>query len=245
MEDKLLDRVAWTSQDYLGCPIRGIILRFAGLGNTDMKVGGGDPMELEWSNLGGLVVQPFHEPWAWMNPPAQKFVDELIDALLLRHQLPASTPLIATGGSMGGHGALVYSRYSRHRVIACLALWPVCDAVFHYHERVDLPRTMHHAFGSYGDIEPALLRHSPLHLADQMLDIPYLIVHGEQDKAVSKSGHSDKFVAAMRALGRRIEYVEVANLGHGGPMDYRTYRRIVDFVAEMLTAADEKRRIPS
>ena len=240
MEDKLIDRVAWTSHDLIGRSVRGIILRFAGLGSMDMKVGGADPMELEWSNFGGLVVHPFHEPWAWMNPPTQRFVDELVDALLLRHHLPTDTPVIATGGSMGGHGALVYSRYSRHRVIACLALWPVCNAVFHYSERVDIPRTMHHAFGSYGDIQPALLRHSPLHLVDEMPDIPYLIVHGQQDQAVSKSAHSDKFVAAMRAKGRRVEFREVANLGHGGPMDYATYRRIVDFVAERLTATSEK-----
>lgn len=244
MEDKLIDLVAWTSQDFLGGPIRAIILRFSGLGSADMKAGG-DPMELEWSDLGGLVVQPFHEPWAWMNPPTQRFVDELVDALILRHQLPPGTPVIATGGSMGGHGALVYSRYSRHRVTACLALWPVCDTVFHYNERVDLPRTMHHAFGSYGDIEPALLRHSPLHLAADMPKIPYLIVHGEQDKAVSKAAHSDKFVATMRAMGRQVEYLELAKLGHGGPMDYRTYRRIVDFVLEMLTAATENRAHPS
>ncbi len=82
---------------------------------------------------------------------------------------------------------------SRHRVAACMALWPVCDLLFHYAERVDLPRTMHHAFGSYEDIATPLREHSPLYQVTAMPDIPYLLIHGDKDQAVQKAAHSDRW----------------------------------------------------
>ena len=233
MEDQLIDQVAWSSREYLRGPIRGIILRFAGLGATAMK-DAAEPAELEWSDQGGLVVFPYHEPWAWMNAPTRRFVDELLEAIFRRHQLDAGIPVIATGGSMGGQQALVFCRYSRHHVVACCANCPVCDLPFHYTERPDLPRTMHHAFGSYGEIGPALREHSPLHLVETMPRIDYLIIHGVKDPAVAKIGHSDPFVAAMRAQGHRVEYRVLPNMNHCGPVDYATMRRMVDFGLEHL-----------
>jgi len=233
METKLIDQVAWTSAEYLRGGIRGIILRFAGLNACDMR-SVPDNSELEWSDQGGLVVVPYHEPWAWMNVQTRSFVDELVDAVKARHNLPANTPVISTGGSMGGQGALVYTRYSRHRVVACFANCPVCDVPFHYTERPDLPRTFHHAYGSYGNIDAALREHSPLHLVDGMPRADYLLVHGVKDKSVAKVKHSDPFVAAMRAAGQRMEYIELPNMNHCSPMDYKTLRRSIDFVASHL-----------
>jgi dipeptidyl aminopeptidase/acylaminoacyl peptidase len=79
-----------------------------------------------------------------------------------------------------------------------------------------------------------LLEHSPLHQVDAMPDIPYLIVHGEKDQAVKKSAHSDPMVALMRKRGLSVEYLDRPNLGHGGPMDYPTSRRIIEFVTSNL-----------
>ena len=135
---------------------------------------------------------------------------------------------------MGGHAALLYSMKSRHRVAACMALWPVCDLPFHYTERPDLPRTMHHAFGSYEDVSAKLEQHSPLHQVKDMPDIPYLIVHGDKDTSVKKAAHSDPMVAAMRQRQLRLEYVECPNLGHGNPMDYATFCKILGFVLSHL-----------
>lgn len=231
--EDLLDKVAWLNTTCVKPPVSGIILRFPGLGSTGMK---SDPdfNDLEWGHAGGLTVLPYQDPWGWMNSSVIAFIDDLADAIRQRHELAADAPIISTGGSMGGHAALLYTMKSRHRVAACMALWPVCDIPFHYTERPDLPRTFHHAYGSYGDIPAQLRAHSPLHQAGGMPDVPYLIVHGEKDLSVKKSAHSDRLVAAMRQRQLRVEYVECANLGHGGPMDYATSHRITDFVTSHL-----------
>ncbi len=233
MDDALIDKVAWVGHQSLSGPIRGIVLRFSGLGATGMK-GGADPMELEWGQAGALVVHPYHDPWAWMNPPTQRFVDELLIGLRARYGLAAGLPVVATGGSMGGHGALVYALSAPSTVTACVAVSPVCDLPFHYGERPDLPRTMHHAFGSYGDISQSLTAHSPVHQADRMPDFPYLIIHGDQDGAVAKGPHSDALVAAMRARGLDVDYQEPAGMGHCGPLDWALTRRMTEFVTDHL-----------
>jgi dipeptidyl aminopeptidase/acylaminoacyl peptidase len=228
-----LDKFAWLSDAYVKQPISGIVLRFPGLGSTGMK-SNPDPQDLEWGQAGAVTVLPYYDPWGWMNPTVVQFIDGLVEAVRERHQLAAEIPLISTGDSMGGHGALLYSLKSRHRIAACMAIWPVCDLPFHYTERIDLPRTMHHAFGSYEDIAAALQENSPLHQAEAMPDIPYLFIHGDKDQAVGKAAHSDKLVAALRQRKLRVEYVERPNLGHGGPLDYEAYRRMIDFVTANL-----------
>jgi dipeptidyl aminopeptidase/acylaminoacyl peptidase len=233
IEPALLEKFAWLNTDYIKPPISGIVLRFPGLGNCGMK-SEPDACETEWGHAGALTVLPYQDPWGWMNSTVQHFIDDLVEAIRQRHRLAADVPLISTGGSMGGHAALLYAMKSRHRVASCMALWPVCDLPFHYTERIDLPRTLHHAYGSYEDIAPQLREHSPLHQVEAMPDIPYLLVHGEKDEAVKKKAHSDPMVAAMRKRHLRVEYVERPNLGHGGPLDYETNHKIIDFVISHL-----------
>lgn len=234
MHDNLLDQVAWIGHNFTRQPVRGLVLRFAGLGGFPNMIGGPDAMELEWGDAGGLVVTPYHTPWAWMNPPTRAFVDELVDGILARYKLSIETPIISTGGSMGGHGALSYTMFSRHRVAGCMANCPVCDLPFHYTERPDLPRTMHFAYGSYGDITAALTENSPLHQAAKLPDVPYLIVHGDADTAVAKAKHSDPLIAAMRARKLNVTYVEVPGMGHCWPLPWPVWRRMIDFVKGLL-----------
>jgi dipeptidyl aminopeptidase/acylaminoacyl peptidase len=233
MLDQLLDRVAWVGARHVVGPVRGLVLRFHGLGAQGMKTSG-DPLDLEWASRGALVIEPFHGPWAWMNDGTRDLYDAVVDAVRARLALSAELPLIVTGGSMGGHGALTYAFRSRHRVTACQANCPVCDLPFHYTERPDLPRTMHHAFGSYGDIAAELVARSPLHQAARLPDIPYQIVHGVRDQAVGKARHSDPLVAAMRARGLRIEYIEADEMAHCGPLTWPIHRRMTDFTLEQL-----------
>jgi alpha-beta hydrolase superfamily lysophospholipase len=223
-----LEKFAWLSFEWTKRPISGIVIRFQGLGTTTMKFDP-DATELEWGETSLLTVVPYQDPWGWMNPRTLHFVDSLVDALRTRHDLRAEVPLISVGGSMGGHAALLYTIKSRHPIAACMALWPVCDLPFHYTERPDLPRTMHHAFDNYEDITDQLVSHSPLHQVQALPDIPYLVVHGEKDVAVKKSAHSDLMVQAMRQRQLRVEYIERPLLGHGGPMDYATNRQIIEF----------------
>ncbi|MCW3059685.1 MAG: alpha/beta hydrolase [Capsulimonas sp.] len=232
MKEELVENVAWIGHKSLRGPIRGVILSFAGLGGTaSLKDWIGD-QEREWASAGGLVVFPYYSPWAWMNPQTVAFVDELLDAVFLKYGLPPQTPIVATGGSMGGHGALAYTMNSRHRVARCYALSPVCDLLYHYGERPDLPRTFHAAYQSYDDIQEALIANSPARQTDRMPRIPYLVIHGDRDDAVAKSRHSDVFAARMRAAGHDFIYIELPGVGHCGPLSKATKQAISRFVRE-------------
>jgi dipeptidyl aminopeptidase/acylaminoacyl peptidase len=170
-----------------------------------------------------------------MNRSARNFIDELVDAIYKQHHLPERTPLISTGGSMGGHAALLYTRYAKRPVKACMALYPVCDLKYHFSERPDLPRTILCAFRDYPeDMDTLFAEHSPVSQVAQMPRIPYLIVHGDDDKAVSKVHHSDRMVDAMRRKKLKVDYVEVPGMGHGGPIPIQVIEKNIRFVARFL-----------
>ena len=233
MNPRVTKEVAWVGKEYVKGSIKGVVLSFHGLGGG-LKSGPGTE-ELEWARNGGLVVYPYYGPWAWMNRQARTMVDELVDAIYSAQGLPGSIPLICTGGSMGGQASLLYTRYAKRRVSACLANCPVCDLKYHFHERPDLPPTIRHALLGYaGSLDSLLAEHSPLHQMDAMPDIPYLIIHGGKDKLVSKRHHSDKMVAAMRKRKMNVEYVEVPGMGHGGPMPLAVLEKQIRFVSSFL-----------
>lgn len=232
-QDEIKD-VAWVADAYVRRPVRGIVLAFHGLGfGSDRSTPTSE--ELGWAQAGGLVVFPYCGPWSWMNRETRAFVDDLVDAVRQAHALPADLPVIATGGSMGGCASLLYTAYTRHRLAGCLAVFPVCDLPYHFTERPDLPKTMRCAFRGYGDDFPAVLaEHSPLHQVARLPDVPYLVIHGDQDTAVNKAKHSDRLVAAMRARGLRVEYQEIAGMGHGSAVPLEVPLRQVEFVRTLL-----------
>lgn len=208
-----LERFAFTNGTECATPLKGIVLEFHGLNHTALLA---EPNALAklCTQKNVLYLFPYYGPWAWMNDTAVSIVDGIIDAAMERYHLPEHTPILSTGGSMGGQGALIYTRYTKHTPTACAANCPVCDLPFHYTERDDLPRTIFSAFAHYpGSLEDAIMSASPLHQAKQMPDIPYYVVHGDADLAVNKEKHSDKFVAEMKKT-HRIEYDEVPGMEH-------------------------------
>jgi dipeptidyl aminopeptidase/acylaminoacyl peptidase len=229
MNNDLLDLVCWNGFKNVRGPVRGIILRFHGLGHTGMKTAP-EGIDHDFAAKGGLVIEVYQDPWGWMNDTTRDLFDDVVSGLRARHNLAADLPLIATGGSMGGHAALAYCFKSKHRVTACATNCPVADLDLHYTERPDLPRTIMHAYGYRTDIRDVLKLHSPVHQVARMPDIPYLIIHGLLDKAVAKHLHSDPLIAGMRKLGRQIEYIEEAEMGHCGPMSMHAHERWREFV---------------
>ena len=226
--------VSWIGEEFLRPPVRGVVLSFHGLGQTGAK-SGPTTEEIAWAQAGGLVVFPYYGPWSWMNRAARAFVDDLVDAIYRHYKIPDSAPLISTGGSMGGCSSLLYTRYARRPVAACLAACPVCDVKYHFSERPDLPRTFRHAFRGYQEPwDEILAEHSPLAQAARMPDIPYMIVHGDKDKAVNKARHSDKLVAALRKRKLNVRYVEVPGMGHGSAVPIDAILAQQDFVCGVL-----------
>lgn len=229
-----LRQVAWIGDTNLARPITGVIVNFHGLGDQGGK-NSADYDEAEYAAAGGLVVFPFCGPWSWMNRNTRSFVDTLLTDVYAALKLSPDMPLIITGGSMGGHAALLYTRYARQRITACMALYPVCDLQYHFSERPDLPRTIRYAFRGYTEsFDKLFAEHSPLAQVSGLPDIPYLIIHGDVDVAVNKQAHSDKMVAAMRQAQRRITYLEVTGMGHGSNIPYAILRAKIDFVKSHL-----------
>lgn len=206
---------AYVSDEICIRPIKGVAIDFRGLGNQEMH---SLPTEraAKFAAQGILYIIPYQNPWSWMNAQTVHFADEVIAAALERCGAP-DAPVVAMGGSMGGLAALVYTRYARRTPVLCLANCPVCDLPYHYTERPDLPRTLLSAFGTYDcdTLEQAMQTASPLHLAlrQDMPVVRYVVFHCEQDEAVNKQMHSDRFVQAMSAYCP-VEYHAVPERGH-------------------------------
>lgn len=204
--------------DHLISPekIRGIVIFFNGLGGLKMtKVGEEDiPDAVFFAEQNLIYLKPYGNPWAWMNRQQVAYADELIDILLDHYGLPKDFPVCSIGSSMGGLSSIVYTVYTKHNVIACAANCPVCDLVYHFGERVDLPRTLYSAFYyEEGELPEILKICSPMHLIDRLPPIPFTIFHCELDQSVNKAKHSDVFVPAL-AKTHKVTYVSVPDSAH-------------------------------
>ena len=214
MTYETLRSFAYSNDRLVRGTIRGVALSFTGLGGQGMY---DEDMEYgrALAEKGIVLLIPYVNPWNWMNEQAVRYTDEIIAVLKAHYALPDDLPVVSTGGSMGGQSALVYTRYAEKTPVACIANCPVCDMVFHYTERPDLPRTIYSAFGmdDSDTLEEAIARRSPLHLVDEMPDVRYVVFHCDADQAVNIDSHSEKFVQAMREK-HRIEYHVIPGRGH-------------------------------
>ncbi|MBQ9726521.1 MAG: prolyl oligopeptidase family serine peptidase [Kiritimatiellae bacterium] len=240
MNNEPLERFAYAAFPPAGAAPRGIVVHFMGLGSQWQAREGDGPHGLERegaaaaASAGAVFVVPYLDPWNWMNAGACAETDRIVALAKAQAGLPADAPVVSTGGSMGGLCALVWPRYTRHRVVAVAANCPVCDLPFHYTERPDLPRTLRAAFAAEPDFDAALRARSPLHLTTELPDLPLAVFHCTEDALVAKAAHSDRLVAALRALGRAVEYVEVPGRGHCD-LDEDAWRRYADFVRDGLS----------
>lgn len=209
-----LSQFAYTNEELLTGPVRGINLDFHGLDLIAM-LSGYDERVRRFAAEGILHITPYDNPWSWMNDVAVRTADALLDTAIEKYGLTPDVPITSTGGSMGGLGALIFPLHTRHRVVACAANCPVCDLFAAWEERRDIPRTLLSAFGHYDqDLETAMRGNSPLWRAEAFPDIPYYLVHGAADQAVHKNRHTDLLVPRLRAAGRDVTYIEVEGMEH-------------------------------
>ncbi|MBP5273853.1 MAG: prolyl oligopeptidase family serine peptidase [Abditibacteriota bacterium] len=209
-----IDRFAFTNTSIVKKPVKGVALSFHGLGYTG-EITEQNDFTRRLAELGVAFVFPYYGPWSWMNRSGVEYTDALVEAVFRGFSLPDDAPVVSAGGSMGGLSALVYPVYARRVPVAVAADSPVCDLVYHFTERDDLPRTLLAAFADYDcSFEEALRSASPIHLVDRLPDIKYYIVHGDKDVLVDKKMHSDRLVGKMKSAGLNVEYVEVPGMEH-------------------------------
>ena len=197
---------AYCNDQLIHGQIKGIILEFDGLGSTAMFSESKPGQFYAEQNI--LFVFPYNDPWAWMNRRAVAYTDEILDVLFDRYDLPENTPIVSSGGSMGGLSAIVYCRYAKRTPSLCVTNCPVCDLPYHYTERPDLPRTLYSAFAAYeGTLDEAMRSNSPLHLVGSLPRIRYVQFHCDNDHAVNIDKHSRRFVEAMQAAGYDVTFI--------------------------------------
>jgi dipeptidyl aminopeptidase/acylaminoacyl peptidase len=142
------------------------------------------------------------------------FADVLAAADHLVTQGIADADRIAvTGRSYGGYLTLASLAFSPGVFAAGTDICGMSDLVTFY--RDSEPWIAAAAVSKYGHPERdrALLEDiSPLAAADR-IDVPLLVVHGEHDTNVP-IGEAHQIVAALRALGRPVEYLELEGEGH-------------------------------
>lgn len=155
--------------------------------------------------------------------------------------LPKATPIVATGGSMGGQGALIHARYAEKLVAGVAVLYPVCDVKYHYTERPDLPRSMRNAFydyPEYPDMETILTEQSPLAQIHGLPKVPYFFVHGANDVRVHREPHSDAMVPALKSAGFDVTYVPLDDLPHGAALPPAVAEQRERFLLSFVKAGD-------
>lgn len=217
--EKIIDKqnvrlFAYVNDGVCKLPIKGIVVDFFGLDNVSTF--DNDTVAGEYYGERGIVyVTPYTNPWSWMNKQSVGLVDDIIDAVIDKLGLDNDIPIVLSGESMGGQSALTYCVYAKRTPIACVVNCPVCNVVYHYTERHDLPRTMFSAvYNEQCSLEDALKSISPIHLIDKMPKIEYHIFHCLNDKAVNPSTHSAVFVDRMKKSGHSITYDTVPSRGH-------------------------------
>lgn len=192
---------------------RGIVLNFLGLSFSSMI--NEDPVQgVEYAREGVIYLVPYYNPWCWMNQSTVPLIDEILEVLCAHYGM-SSPRIVSSGVSMGGLCSLVYCAYAKITPVACVANCPVCDLVYHFTERPDLPKSLYSAFYTYeGTMEEALRTASPVHLVSRMPKISYTVFHCEKDLSVNIDRHSVRFVEEMRPYGE-VTLIRVPERGHG------------------------------
>ena len=227
-------QMAWIFDSIPG-PYRGVMVSFHGLNNTKLRAAPSSE-ERMLAKKGYLIIHPYCGPWHWMNRQAREMVDEIVDAVYEEYGIPDSVPLVTMGGSMGGFCAILYTRYARRPVSACVANCPVTDIKYHFTERPDLPRTFRCAYWGYDNtFEESMTEHNPMDQVREIPDIHFFIMQTSGDRSVSKAHHSDRFVKAMRKSGHRnVVYKEIEGGKHCGPIPAEIQKEKRDFLLRVL-----------
>ena len=212
------NKFAYTNIELIKGEAKALIFEFHGLGD-------GNAMIKEHLKLGRYFAQynlvyaiPYYNPWGWMNNKSVRYITEVAEAIF--DCCGRELPIISTGLSMGGYGALMFSALSKYTPVSCLAICPVCDLKYHFFEREDTARTIYDALcEDWGEsdcleFKDYLLGRSPVSLIEKMPDIPYMIFATTADEEVDYQKHSDIFVKKAKQYGLDVRYIVIPDRAH-------------------------------
>ncbi len=149
-----------------------------------------------------------------MNKQAQDLTNQVIDILFEHYTLPEDTPIVYSGGSMGGQSALLYSALANRKPVACVANCPACDLIYQAEEE-DFTRILYSAvYHETGTFEEAIKTISPIHNLHKLPRIKYYIFHCDKDEVLDIKAHSEAMVGEMKKCGFDVTYHIVPDMGH-------------------------------
>lgn len=216
-----IDYYANTNEEFIKGEINGIVIEFPGLGGGSCLGGQMDRgvydtyYTQDFAKNGILVAYLFPGPWSWGNKGAVRMADAVVTALKRKYRLCESIPLVACGGSMGGHGSLMFACKTSHKITAVAAACPGIDAVAYLDVHPDFPRTYVSAALVYDmSLMDALREMSPVCHIDDMPDVPYFICSDGKDEIFPEKD-CENYVEALSKRGLSVCYHAQPNLAHG------------------------------
>jgi len=151
-----------------------------------------------------------------MNRGAVRICDLIVDALRTKYGLGDDSPLIVSGGSMGGLGALIYAADSRHRVTGCVSACPRIDASPTAFTQPWQLRGIVSAIAAYDmPLEDALHTISPRHRLKDMPSIPYFIVCDEEDELMDPDAMTEYAEDLRKATASEVIFHRLPHCKHG------------------------------
>ena len=140
--------------------------------------------------------------------------DAVLDAICDKYGV-ADLRLGVCGGSMGGHGALLFASDARHTPCAVAVACPGVDATVQLDCRADITRTYISAVSGYDmPLEDALRTISPIHRIADMPHAKYYICSDGADVLFPEQFCND-YVQKLRDAGHDVTYDRQPGLGHG------------------------------
>ncbi|MCQ2143909.1 MAG: prolyl oligopeptidase family serine peptidase [Bacteroidales bacterium] len=203
---------------------KAIVLEFPGLGGGSclggsMDIGpyGGKYAE-EMAENGILLAYLFSGPWSWMQKGSVRYTDLVVDALLKKYSLADGTPICVSGGSMGGHGAIIYASESRHKdkIRAVAAACPCFDLTDCMFSDPTFPRSFVLGVADQDcPLEEGLRKLSPIHRIRSLSRVPYFIACDGADQFFD-AGRMKEFADKLEGHGAPVTFRLMEGLTHGG-----------------------------
>lgn len=210
-----------TNERFLEAPIRGIVIEFPGLGGGSCLGGTmergdyGSERARAFAKQGIVTAYLFTGLWSWGNRGAVRTADAIVSALAHKYSLAKGFPLVASGGSMGGVGALNYATDTRYPLRGVVASCPCVDVLDRFNCHPDFPRTYISAVAELDmPFEDGLRSISPIERTAEMPFVPYFICSNGEDEVFPEE-QCGEYVAALRRLGHNVTYYPQPGLEHG------------------------------
>jgi len=184
-EENIFD-YAFVNIDTLKRPVKAVCVDFHGY--TDATIYSESPAKAKVLGEKGIAwIFPYYSVWAWMSRSSQEFNEQVLDVVYRKLQISDNTPLIITGGSMGGLTALCYLVYGKRKAVACAVNCPVTDMTKFFDMVPDARRAILSAhILDERPLKTILDKYSPINIIDKLPAIPYLLIYGEKDNLITK-----------------------------------------------------------